>query len=533
LRGVPSRRELALNAGDRGRVSRASEPRAVVIVGAGLAGLYAGCVLAARGLRVTVLEKNEQAGGNCSAHTAGGYTFDIGATMLQTPEVLIDSFTYLGRDLQSYLELLPLNPIYRLHFASGSSLEFAASVEETAANIAAFAPGDVDGFMRYVEDIRRFRRTLKSLFIDRRGNWLADYLNPDTFRLALGLNPLVSVQQFISRYFTSPELQAAFSFQVLYFGIHPDRCPAPYAMVPYFEITKGVWHVRGGLNQIAAALTKVLREEGGELRLNAEVARIRVNDRKVRGVLLENGEELESDYVIANADAMYTYLTLVPAEAVPAWFRQRVGNFKTSCGAVVLLLGTKQVDWRLCHNAFYAPRNKDDALRSIFQLGQLPAETPLYVCSATRTDSTLAPSARQTLYVLMPAPGRLAERAWDEARDECVESILSTLENRGLRGLRAAIEYMKVILPSDYEQLFNQPKGMCFGIQPTIDQMGPLRPGVRSRWIGGLYLAGASTNPGSGIPLVMSAGRNAAAAVLADLGLPIDPRPEGGFRGAG
>ena len=492
----------------------------VIIVGAGLAGLHAACILARQGLRTVVVEKNQQAGGYCSAYSAEGYTFDIGATMLQTPSVLTDALEELGREPSDYLDLQPLDPIYRVSFDDGASLTFTRSVEQTAENIAALSEPDRAGFLRYMRDMESLKRAFKQFFIARKHQSVWSYFSLSTLLLGRHLNPFHNVGRLVNKYFQDPRLKAAFSFQVLYFGIPPHRCPALYGMVPYFEITQGVWYPRGGLNSVSKALARILQEEGGQLRLGEAVKEIIVSDRSVRGVRLESGEVIESERVISNADAVYTYLNLVNDGAVPARYRRRVASYELSCSAVVALLGfPKASGFDLLHHNFIIPRDPERAYHEIFKLNTMPTDLAAYLCCATRTDESVAPHGSEGLYVLVPVPGRLSDGAsWEDRREVAVASILAGLERRGLGGLKSELTFQKVFLPSDYERTYNQPRGMGFGIQPTAWQMGPLRPSVRSPYVRGLYLTGASTNPGCGVPLVISSGRSAARAVLTDSG---------------
>lgn len=491
----------------------------VVIIGAGLAGLHAGCMLAHKGVKTIIVEKNSGVGGYCSSFTDEGYTFDIGATMLQTPSVLTDALTDLGREPSDYLDLQPLDPLYRLSFSDGESLTLTRSTEETADNIARFGDRERAGFLKYMKDMEKLKRDFKQFFIARKHHSVGSYLSPSSLRLLGHVQPFNTVSKLVGKYFRDPRLRAAFSFQVLYFGIPPTRCPAVYGMVPYFEITQGVWYPRGGLNTVSKALSKIFEEEGGRLILDAPVKEIITSDKRVRGVRLENGEVIESERVISNADAGYTYLNLLDERAVPPGYRGKVKKFELSCSAIVAFLGFPKDSFDLLHHNFIIPENPDLAYQQIFKENSLPGDLAAYLCCATRTDETVGPAGHDGLYVLVPAPGRLRDGArWEERREEALEFVISELERRGLRGLREKLTYTNVYLPSDYERIYNQPGGMGFGIQPTVRQMGPLRPKTRSPYIGGLYLAGASTNPGCGVPLVISSGRSAAQALLADLG---------------
>jgi phytoene desaturase len=488
----------------------------VVIIGSGLAGLTAGCLLAQRGVEPLVLEKRSDTGGCCSAFQEGGYRFDLGATMLQTPEVVWDVFEELGRDPADYLDITALDPLYSLRFADGATLELVPDVERTAANIAAIEPGDVDGFRRYIADMDQLKRTLKSFFVERGRHGLSDYLSRDMLRLFGRLSPWTTVERMVASYFKSERMRTAFGFQTLYFGAAPHRCPAIYGMVPYFEITQGVWYTRGGLNAIADALAAILRELGGTIELDAAVEEIEVSGGRARGVRLADGRRIEASRVLSNADAIYTYLQLLPRAAVPARARHRLGRADLSCSALVALIGIDDSVSDLQHHNFLLPHDFGQVCRHVFDLKRMPPELWAYLCYPTRSDPTVAPTGRGSLYVLVLVPNRQGERPWEGRPQDAIEYAYDQLERRGIGGLRGDAEVAEPLLPAYYANEFNTPAGMVLGMQPTLRQIGPLRPRVRSPHVEGLYLAGASANPGAGIPLVVSSGRKAALAMLED-----------------
>src|SRR5947209_4010378 len=171
--------------------------------------------------------------------------------MLQTPSVLTDALGALGREPSDYLDLCRLDPLYRVSFADGTSLTLTSSVEQTADNIAELFGRERDGFLRYMREMESLKKAFKQFFIERKHHSIWSYFSSSSLLLFRHLNPFNTVGQLMDRYFQDPRLKAAFSFQVLYFGIPPNRCPALYGMVPYFEITQGVWYTRGGLNSVS------------------------------------------------------------------------------------------------------------------------------------------------------------------------------------------------------------------------------------------------------------------------------------------
>jgi phytoene desaturase len=484
-----------------------------IVVGAGLGGLYAACRLAHNGISTVVLEKRAQPGGYCSALERAGYTFDIGATMLQTPEVLAECFEELDRDMADYIDLIGLDPIYRVSFPDGTAVDFSRDVEVTAERLAQVDRADGDGFRRYVKEMDELSRALKRYLIDPHERHEEGRRRSDVARIFARLRPWLSVEGLMRRYFRSDLVRMAMSFQTLYFGSRPDHCPAMYGMVPYFEVTRGVWYARGGINAIAAALARVLEEYGGRVETRSPVAEIMVRDRAVRGVRLASGEVRECTRLVSNAEATYTYQTLVPRPCLPLQARQRLKRLKRSCSNHLTLLGVRNGSAGLdLHHTFLLPRSLGEACRSVFELEVPTRDFWAYVADPSKSDASMAPEGRESLYVLVPGPF-----ARTRDRDVALEDVLRGLERRGVRV--ADVDFAETLLPEDFQREFNQPGGMGFGIETSFTQSGPLRVRTKSPYVRGLYLAGASTAPGAGIPLVLSSGRSAALNALADAGM--------------
>jgi len=494
----------------------AAAPR-VVIVGAGLSGLAAGCVLARRGIAVSIVERNAFTGGYNSCLALDGYRFDIGATMLHTPEILHETLAAIGAPSDA-LRIQPLDPLYRVRFHDGRTLDLLPSVEGTAERIAAFSPADARAFRRYVADVDAVRSSLRRLLMEHDSAALA--LRPyDALRVLGRLRPHRSVASLMHGYFASDEVRKAMTFQTLYFGASPEHVSALHAMVPYFEVTRGVWHVEGGMHEISRTLTETFLAAGGELRTEAEVARIVVHGRRAAGVELIDGERLDADAVLAAANTVHACLDLLPPQALPARARRQVARLTRSCSAQLTLLGVDAADLApdLVHHTFILPGDFARHCHDLFDRGRMSTQTSIYVSVPSVGDPAVAPPGRAAVYALVLAPHAASAEPWAERRDELGERVVADLRAHGiLRGERPA-HVREVLVPSDLAARFNQPGGMGFGIAPTFRQTGPLRPGARSRHVAALYFAGASTNPGCGVPMVLTSGRSAADAIAADL----------------
>jgi phytoene desaturase len=493
-----------------------AERERTIVVGAGLAGLYAACRLARRGIPTTVLEKRPVIGGYCSSIERDGYRFDIGATMLHAPQVLCDCFQSLDQDLHEHLELVELDPLYEVKFPDGASIAFHRDIQATAESIGRLSPRDASNFLRYASDLEKLKTLLKSLFIEHRYRDAPRQIGWSSIGVLRRISPWRSVEQLMGSYFHSEAIRAALSFQVYYLGAPPSACPAVYGMIPYFEVTKGVWYVRGGLSRITEALARIFTESGGRIDLGREVDQILLSGSRVRGVRTMDGDVIEAANVISNAEAAYTLGDLLPRGSLRSLTRRRVARCRPSCAPHLTLMGVdaQAIDLQ-SHHTFFMPKDMTAVARNLFELQRMPPEFCCYACYPSLSDSTLAPAGRGSLYVLTPAP-QAGSAEWSSKR-ELLSRYADGLARRGVGGLNRDVHPHIVLDPPYYADEFNQPSGMGFGVRPSAGQLGPLRLGPRVAGIRGLYLTGASTNPGGGIPLVLSSGSSAAAAVIADV----------------
>jgi phytoene desaturase len=504
----------------------APRPRGVVI-GSGFGGLALAVRLQAAGLQVTVLEKRERIGGRAYQLVDRGYVFDMGPSLITAPGILDDVFRAAGRRLVDYVDLIPLDPYYRVHFHDGTQLDYVGDAERMRAQMRAFDEGDAerfDEFMAAVEPI------YDAVIVDRLGSQPFDSWGSMARFIprVLRLGAWRSVHAFVSRYFRDFRHRFIYSFHPLFVGGNPFSAPSVYLMIPYLERLGGVWFSRGGMYSLVEALGRLFRELGGEIVTGCEVDEIMVRGGRAIGV--RAGERRwPADVVASNADVGHTYRSLIAPEHRRHWTDRRLDRTRFSMSCFLLYLGTRRTYPQLEHHTLILSERYRELVRDIFDRKVLPDDFSMYVHAPTRTDPSMAPEGCESMYVLIPVANLRAGVDWPAVKESFAERVLAFLEAWGLEGLREHLEVLHIFTPDDFESELNATDGNAFAVEPRLSQTAYFRPQNRSEDVAGLYLVGAGTHPGAGVPGVVLSAETTFGCVAEDLGL--EPQWDGSAPG--
>ncbi|WP_435171304.1 phytoene desaturase family protein [Paenibacillus glycanilyticus] len=486
----------------------------IAIIGAGPGGLAAAMLLSAAGFKVTIYEKQSYLGGRTSRLTLGDYHFDRGPTFFMMPQLLEELFAATGRSLHDYVKLLPLDPLYTLRFGS---VEFSPSSnnEVTAERIKSRFPGNEDGFRRFLVDQQKQFDALEPL-LKRPFSSVADYLSKDILNALPHLHPFQSVYDRLKLYFNDERLRYAFTFQSKYLGMSPWQCPGAFTMLSFLEHRFGLYHPVGGVNRVCEAMGEVVKENGGVIHLSTGVSRVLVKRGKAVGVKLDNGESVEADHVIINADFAAAMSSLFAPGDLRKYTPKKLERKRYSCSAFMLYMGVKKPVSMPHHAILFANdyrRNVDEMMGG----STLSNDPSVYVHNPSVLDSTLAPEGHSALYALMPVPNLKSGMDWGRIREEARDRMLGRLEKEPeLRSLSASIEREAVITPLDWQDAHHIFAGATFNLAHTLDQMMLLRPRNRFEEIGNCWLVGGGTHPGSGLPTIFESARITSQLLLQD-----------------
>ena len=476
----------------------------IAIIGAGPGGLTAGMILAKNGFDVEIFEKEGQVGGRNAAIKLGEYTFDTGPTFLMMNFVLEEVFKMAGKDVKDYLEQIQLDPMYRLKF---SDIEVwpTSDHEKMKQEIAKLFPGNEDGYQKFLDKEQvRYDKMYPCLKVDYSS--IKSLFSKNLFKALPHLGLGKSIFESLGSYFKQEKLKLSFTFQSKYLGMSAWECPAAFSIIPFIEHSFGIFHVKGGLNAISLAMSKVFAENGGKLRLNAKVKNIIIEGKTAKGVELTTGEKIFADEVIINSDFAYSMANLTNS-SIPKYSKAKLAKMKYSCSTFMLYLGVDKQYTIPHHNVFFAEKYRQN-IDDIFTLGKLSDDMSFYIQNASITDSTLAPKGHSTIYVLVPVPNESFGLDWEKEKATMEEKVIAAIESRTeLKDIRAHIKVKKVITPIDWRDTYHVYNGATFNLAHNIAQMLYLRPRNKFEGLNNCYLVGGGTHPGSGLPTIYESGR--------------------------
>ena len=480
-----------------------ARPHAVVI-GAGFGGLAAAVRLGARGYRVTVLERLDQPGGRARVHRQDGFTFDAGPTIVTAPFLFEELWRLCGRDMREDVTLVPMQPFYCIRFEDGQSFAYSGDRAAMRAEVARFSPNDVSGYERFMAHSEAVCRMgfeeLGHVPFGSLGSMLR--IAPDLLRLS-GHR---SVYDVVSRFIRDERLRTIFSFHPLLIGGNPFRASGIYCLIAHLERQWGVHFAMGGTGRLVDGLCGLIQGQGGRVRCGEDVSRIRVEDARATGVVLAGGEVIPADIVVSNADSAFTYGTLLGGRT-RRWSARRLARASSSMGLFVWYFGTRKKYPEVDHHMILMGPRYRGLLQDIFDRKHLADDFSLYLHRPTATDPLLAPPGHDAFYVLAPVPNLDGGQDWAQLAEPYRQRIARFLESSVLPGLSDALVTSRVTTPQDFSDDFLSFRGSGFGLEPVLTQSAWFRPHNRSEDVANLFLVGAGTHPGAGLPGVLSSAR--------------------------
>jgi phytoene desaturase len=475
------------------------------VLGAGLGGLAAAIRLRARGYEVDVYERLDVPGGRARTFRFDKIDFDAGPTVITAPFLLDELFALAGTRRENEIELLPVRPWYRYLLPDSDAFDYGSSADEVVEAVARFSPQDRAGYLR----LRAYAAELYREGYERRGD------TPfHTWRSMLAAMPALlrlradrSVYAAVSRYIRDPRLREILSVHPLLVGGHPFRTSAIYALIVHLEQAAGVWYVRGGTGALVAALERVARAAGVRFHYGRSVRRLSTTQGRVTAVEFEDGAAVSPQIVVSNLDPATLYGRLLDAPARKRWTPRKLARQRHSMGLYVLYFATDGEYPDVAHHSIVLDAGYRAQLDAIFDGDTLPPRFSAYLHRPKATDAAVAPAGIDPFYVLVPVPNLRAGIDWNDAEPGFRARVLEFLERRALPGLRTRLRFAHAITPQYFADTLMSTHGSGFSLHPDLLQSAYFRFHNRSEECENLYLVGAGTHPGAGVPGVLTSAK--------------------------
>jgi len=479
----------------------------VLIVGAGLGGLSTALRLAGAGRKVTILERESFPGGRCGILNKGGYAFDTGPTVLTMPSLIDDALSCVGEKLSDWLELMPLNPLYRAFYADGSQLDVHADTERMEDEIArVISKEEALGYRRHVDFVTKLYKYEMKDFIDRNIDTPFDLLTPNLARL-IALGGFRRLAPKVSQFLKDPRTQRVYSFQAMYAGVSPQQALAIYAVIAYMDSVNGVFFPKGGMNALPRALAGAAQKHGVEIRYNQNVVRLEKSSGRVKAAITDTGERFECDAIVLNPDLPVAYTDLLDKNPLS------IRRLRYSPSCAVLLVGSTRSYSHIAHHNIHFGESWDGVFTELIDKKMLMSDPSILVTVPSKDDPSLAPAGRSSYYILFPTPNLSANIDWRAEKNRYRDHMIATLHKRGYQGFADSIEVEEMTTPLEWEAM-GMRAGAPFASAHTFFQTGPFRPRNLAQGFENVVFVGSGTQPGVGVPMVLISGRLAAERIV-------------------
>lgn len=485
---------------------KGDDPRPhAIVIGSGFGGLAAAVRLGARGYRVTMIEQLEQVGGRASVFRQDGYSFDAGPTIVTAPFVFEELWTLLGEKMEDHVDLRALEPFYTVRFDDGQEFKCWSDAQKMREEVAKFNPDDVDGYERYLVESEKCFQTGFVNMIDKPFNTIASMAGAMPGLIARRADR--SVHALVSKFIKNKRVRQALSFHPLFIGGNPTRASGVLSLISYMERKWGVHYAMGGTGSLAKGLAELIERHGHTILLNTPVDEIIVRDGAAIGIKTAAGLSIEADLVVSNAETGFTYKKLLRNHKRKRWTDHKVDKSAYSMSLFVWYFGTdKRYDDVDHHTILMGPRYAP-LLKDIFDKKILADDFSLYLYRPSATDPSVAPEGCDAYYVLSPVPNLDGDIDWATMAEPYRARIQKALEESVLPGFGDHIATSKIITPIDFRDRLSSTKGAAFGMEPLLTQLAWFRPHNVSEEVKNLYIVGAGTHPGAGLPGVISSAK--------------------------
>jgi len=476
--------------------------KTAVIIGAGIGGIATSIFLAIKGYKVEIFEKNSGPGGRCGQIIKDGHRFDLGATMLMMPGIYQEVFNALGISLLDRKDIRPLDELYRIYFDNNDVITFSKDESKMKPDHERIEPGSFEQSRKYIRKGYEIFRLGIDKLIARNFTNMLQFTNFRNILLLIKLKTFISNYSYSKKFFRTEHLRMAYTFQNIYVGQSPFNSPALFSMVPAAEIVEGSYFPEGGMFKIVEILINEAKIKGVKIHYNQSVKSIKTNNKRAESILLEDGNEIKADIIVANADLPYVYRKMLPDKAKS----KKIDSMKYSASAICLHLAIDKQYPQLGHHSVFLSDDFREGLDKIFKEKSVSKTPSFYMHAPAKTDPTAAPEGQDSLSFIIGAGhvDKSLNQDWEMLKRQSRDAVIDRLKKFGLTDIEDHIKFELAYTPQNWESACNVTRGSVFGsLAHNMMQMGYFRPHNRHGKYRNLYFVGGSTHPGNGIPNVL------------------------------
>jgi phytoene desaturase len=482
----------------------------IIVIGSGFSSLAAATVLADKGLDVTIVEKNNEAGGRARQFSSSGFTFDMGPSWYWMPDVFENYFERFGKRTSDYYQLKRLDPSYRVFFEKNTRMDIPANYEALRLLFENHEAGSAQKLDLFLKEAQYKYRVGMNKLVFKPGQSIREFAQWDVLKGLFKLQLFNSLSSHVRKYFKNPFLIQLLEFPVLFLGAKPSETPALYSLMNYADISLGTWYPMGGMHQIVEAMTSLAKEKGVSFRFNCEVEKLHVEGSKVSKVLTSQGE-ITATHIISGADYHHTDQRLLDSN-YRNYSKQYWSSRKMAPSSLLFYLGLNKRLQKLQHHNLFFDEDFDQHAKEIYDTPQWPEKPLFYACVPSKTDSSVAPQGSENLFILIPVAPGLKDNI--STRELYFNRVMDRLENLTGEKIRPHVVFKRSYAHTDFISDYHAFKGNAYGLANTLRQTAILKPSIRNKKLKNLFYTGQLTTPGPGVPPSLISGQVVASELL-------------------
>jgi phytoene desaturase len=483
----------------------------IVVIGSGFAGLSAACHLAKAGYNVTLLEKNEMAGGRARKFEVDGFVFDMGPSWYWMPDVFESFFAAFGKKVSDYYQLKRLDPSYSVWFGANQRMQVPAKMNELEAMFEANEPGSVPNLRKFLKEAQYKYEVGMNDFVQKPSHNIMEFADMRVLKSLFRIQMFTSMSSHVRRLFKNDQLIQLLEFPVLFLGATPQNTPALYSLMNYADMSLGTWYPMGGMHKIVEGMVSLATELGVKIELNSEVKEIIVKDSKATSVKTIDGNIFDTDVVIGGADYHHIDTQLLKQNernySDQYWDKRAMAP-----SSLLYYIGLNKRLKNLNHHNLFFDEDFNQHAQDIYTNPDWPKKPLFYASVPSVTDPSVAPSGCENLFLLIPVAPGLADS--EAVREHYYDLVMNRLEQLSGQSVRDAVIYKRSYAHSDFVKDYHAFKGNAYGLANTLLQTAFLKPKIKSKKVKNLYYTGQLTVPGPGVPPSLISGEVVAKEII-------------------